>query len=134
MNGKVKSSSLFCQVSYMWPTPQPYQMPLTHSWPCPAMSPERAFVNCWRVRSHAAAQGLSQLIFSIFNQHQQTRLCAALVLNSGSVCPLLPHLIQTHSSPFSAPLQTQELTFTVTWMGSLVHWACWCPVGSGQWK
>ena len=95
MNGKVKSSSLFRQVSYMWPTPQPYQMPLSHSWPCSAMSPERAFVNCWRVRSHTVAQGLSQLIFSIFNQHQQTfpwmaGLCAALVLNSGSVCPLSP--------------------------------------------
>lgn len=89
MNGKVKSSSLFCQVSYMWPTPQPYQMPLTHSWPCPAMSPERAFVNCWRVRSHAAAQGLSQLIFSIFNQHQQT------------VCVLLWFSTLALSAPFS---------------------------------
>lgn len=59
---------------------------------------------------------------------------AILVLSSGSLCPSLPHLIEIHSSPFSTPLQTQELTFTVTWMGSLMGQAHWYPVGSDQWK
>lgn len=90
-------------------------------------------------KAHSGPRTLFRLSsLSSTNTGRLSLRCLVCVYHSGFqiwLClPPLPHLIQIRSSPFSTPLQAQELTFTVTWMGSLMPRALWCPVRSSQWK